>query len=108
MALRDDIALALADCASVTGGFFVWGGQPYACTLNAEQNVLVTSKTLFAANGFPGVGDKIRVAAKDRQVTAIANAAEEFVAGGLAGDNDFVDDPANPSLAIQFGLFIGK
>src|SRR5882757_6321510 len=98
MAIVDDIALALADAFSVTGMTFVWNGQSYGCVLNADQNILVTNKRLFPANGFPVSGDRIRVAGADRQVTAIANSAEEFVAGGLSSDNTFVDDPANPSL----------
>lgn len=107
-ALDDDIALALTDAFSVTDTHLTWNGQPYGCVINADQNVLVTSKRLFGTNGFPLVGDKITVAGRIRQVTGIANSTEEFVAGGLSSDNDFVDDPANPSLAIAFSSFIGR
>jgi len=106
MALSDDIALALTDAFSVTGTKFTWNGQQYGCVLNADQNVLVTSKALFGAN-LPRTGDVINLAGKDRQITGRANSAEEFVPGGLSAENTFVDDPANPSLAIQFSSFIG-
>ena len=107
MSLADDIALALADSFSVTATTFTWNGQPYGCTLNADQNVLVTNKRLFG-NNLPKTGDVINLAGKDRQITGRANSAEEFVPGGLSAENTFVDDPANPSLAIQFSSFIGK
>ncbi len=107
MALSDDIASALADSFSVTGSVFYWNGQMYGCVVNADQNVLVTNKNLFPTNGLPKTGDVIRVAGKDRQITGRANAAEQFVPGGLSADNTFVDDPANPSIAIQFSSFIG-
>ncbi len=107
MALSDDIASALADSFSVTGTTFVWNGQSYGCVINADQNVLVTNKNLFPANGLPQIGNVIRVAGKDRQITGRANAAEQFVPGGLSADNTFVDDQANPSIAIQFSSFIG-
>jgi len=107
MSLSDDIALALADAFSVTGTTFTWNGQPYGCVLNADQNVLVTSKQLFGTN-LPRIGDVINLAGKDRQITGRANSAEEFVPGGLSAENVFVDDPANPSIAIQFSSFIGR
>ena len=107
MALADDISLALTDSFSVTGTAFTWNGQSYGCVLNADQNVLVTSKLLFG-NNLPKVGDIINLAGKDRQITGRANAAEEFVPGGLSSETTFVDDPANPSVAIQFSSFIGK
>ncbi len=107
MSLATDIAAALADSFTATGTTFKWNGQSYGCVLNADQNVLVTNKNLFPANGLPKTGDVIRLAGKDRQITGRANAAEEFVPGGLSSDNTFVDDPANPSLAIQFSSFIG-
>ena len=107
MGLADDIALALTDSFSVTGTTFTWNGQPYGCVLNADQNVLVTSKRLFG-NNLPKAGDVINLAGKDRQITGRANSAEEFVPGGLSAETTFVDDPANPSLAIQFSSFIGK
>ncbi len=106
-ALADGIAAALVDSASATEGIFIWNGQPYGCTVNADQNVLVTNKNLFPTNGLPKIGNVIRVAGKDRQITGRANAAEDFVPGGLSADNTFVDDPANPSIAIQFSSFIG-
>jgi len=106
MAIADDIALALADSFSVTGTTFRWAGQSYGCTLNADQNVLVTNKHLFG-NNLPKTGDVINLAGKDRQITGRANSAEQFVPGGLSAENTFVDDPANPSLAIQFSSFIG-
>lgn len=105
-ALSDDIALALTDAFSVTESTFIWQGQERGCVINAEQNVLVTNKELFSA--LPRCGDVIRVAGKDRQITGLANAEEQFVPGGLSSDNAFVNDPANPSLAIQFSSFIGK
>ncbi len=105
--MSDDIASALADAFSVTGSVFYWNGQMYGCVVNADQNVLVTNKNLFPTNGLPKTGDVIRVAGKDRQITGRANAAEQFVPGGLSADNTFVDDPANPSIAIQFSSFIG-
>lgn len=105
-ALADDVALALADSFSVTGTTFIWQGQSYGCTINADQNVLVTSKRLFS--NIPFCGDVINVGGKDRQIIAIANSADEFVAGGISSDNVFVNDPANPSLAIQFNSFLGK
>ncbi len=105
--MSDDIASALADSFSATGTTFTWNGQSYGCVLNADQNVLVTNKNLFPTNGLPKTGDVIRLAGKDRQITGRANAAEEFVPGGLSSENTFVDDPANPSLAIQFSSFIG-
>jgi len=107
MGLADDVALALTDSFSVTDTTFKWNGQPYGCVLNADQNVLVTSKRLFGAN-LPRIGDVINLAGKDRQITGRANSAEEFVPGGLSAENVFVDDPANPSIAIQFSSFIGK
>ena len=107
MSLADDIASALADAFSVTGATFIWNGQPYGCALNADQNVLVTNKRLFR-NNLPKTGDVINLAGKDRQITGRANSAEEFVPGGLSAENTFVDDAANPSLAIQFSSFIGK
>ena len=109
MAIADDIALALADSFSVTGTTFSWNGLSYGCTLNADQNVLVTNKQLFPDNGFPQPGDRINLAGKDRQIMAIANSTEEFVPGGVNSvDTVFVNDPANPSLAILFGGFISK
>jgi hypothetical protein len=107
MALADDIDLALTDAFSVTATKFTWNGQQFGCVLNADQNVLVTSKVLFGTN-LPRIGDVINLAGKDRQITGRANSAEEFVPGGLSAENTFVDDPANPSLAIQFSSFIGK
>ena len=107
MALDDDIALALTDSFSVTDTTFTWNGQSYGCVLNADQNVLVTSKRLFGTN-LPRIGDVINLAGKDRQITGRANSAEEFVPGGLSAENVFVDDPANPSIAIQFSSFIGR
>ena len=104
--LADDIATALADAFSVTDSFFIWQGRSYGCVINADQNVLVTNKRLLPT--IPFCGDVINVCGKDRQVTAIANSADEFVAGGISSDNVFVNDPANPSLAIQFNSFIGK
>lgn len=106
MSLSGDIALALADAFSVTETTFTWQGQSYGCVLNADQNILVTNKVLFGTN-LPKAGDVIRVAGKDRQIIGRANSAEEFVPGGLSAENTFVDDPANPSLAIQFSSFIG-
>ncbi len=105
--MSDDIASALADSFSVTGSVFYWNGQMYGCVVNADQNVLVTNKNLFPTNGLPKTGDVINLAGKDRQITGRANAAEQFVPGGLSADNTFVDDPANPSIAIQFSSFIG-
>jgi hypothetical protein len=70
--------------------------------------VLVTNKNLFHLNGLPKTGDVINLAGKDRQITGRANAAEEFVPGGLSAEQTFVDDPANPSLAMSFSSFIGK
>src|SRR5262249_50392253 len=107
MSLATDIGLALTDCFSVTGTSFTWNGRPYSCILNADQNVLVTSKNLFATNQIPSVGDVIYLAGKDRQITGRANAAEQFVPGGLSSETTFVDDPSNPSLALQFSSFIG-
>jgi hypothetical protein len=106
MGLADNIDLALIDAFLATGTTFKWQGQDYGCVLNADQNVLVTSKRLFGAN-LPKAGDVINLAGKDRQITGRANSAEEFVPGGLSAENTFVDDPANPSLAIQFSSFIG-
>lgn len=105
--LTDDIASALADAFSVTGTTFIWNGQPYGCVVNADQNVLVASKSDFAANGFPEPGDMINLAGKRRQITSIANSADVFVPGGINADIQFVDDPANPSLAIGFTSLIG-
>ncbi len=75
--------------------------------MNADQNVLVTNKNLFPENGLPKIGDVINFKNKNRQITGRANSAEQFVPGGLSADNTFVDDPANPSIAIQFSSFIG-
>lgn len=108
MSLSSDIASALADAFGVTATTFIWNGTSYGCVVNADQNVLVTNKNLFPTNGLPKTGDVIRVANKDRQITGRANSAEQFVPGGLSAENTFVDDPANPSLAIQFSSFIGK
>jgi hypothetical protein len=99
---------ALVDAFSVAGQQFMWNGNTYSCIVNAEQNALVTSKHLFATSGFPLQGDKIIVAGKNRQVEAIANSDAEYVAGGIAGERTFVDDPNNPSLIIVFNQFIGK
>lgn len=106
MSLADDIELALTDAFTVTGSTFTWQGNSYGCVINADQNVLVTNKRLMPT--IPFCGDVIYVAGKARQVTAIANSADEFVAGGITSDNVFVNDPANPSIAIQFSSFIGK
>ncbi len=110
-ALADGIASALVDSATATEGIFIWNGQPYGCTVNADQNVLVTNKNLFPVNGLPKTGDVItmvlRQGNKNVQITGRANAAEQFIPGGLSADNTFVDDPANPSIAIQFSSFIG-
>ncbi len=108
MSLSSDVAAALADAFGVTATTFKWNGQYYGCVVNADQNVLVTSKSLFPANGLPKTGDVINLAGKDRQITGRANAAEEFVPGGLSAENTFVDDPSNPSLAMSFSSFIGK
>ncbi len=111
-ALSDGIAAALSDSASVTGGVFIWSGQPYGCTMNADQNVLVANKSLFRMNGLPKTGDVITIqlssGTKNVQITGRANSAEDFVPGGLSADQTFIDDPANPSIAIQFSSFIGK
>ncbi len=108
MSLSSDVAAALADAFGVTATTFIWNGQSYGCVVNADQNVLVTNKNLFPTNGLPKIGDVIRLSNKDRQITSRANTAEQFVPGGLSADTTFVDDPANPSLAIQFSSFIGK
>lgn len=102
-----DIDLALQDAFSVAGQEFVWQGVPYQCIVNAEQDTLVTSKSLFGANGYPQPGDVINLAGKRRQITTIANSTDVFVAGGVNSDNQFVDDPGNPALAIAFTSFIG-
>lgn len=104
-ALSDDVALALADAFSVTGSTFIWKGNSYGCVCNADQNVLVTSKSLFIE--LPRCGDVINFCGKDRQITGTANAEEQFVPGGISSEMVFVNDPANPSLAIQFSSFIG-
>ncbi len=106
--IYEGVRLAMMDALNVAGQDFIWNGNTYQCILNAEQNTLTTSKSLFAASGYPLQGDKIRVANKDRQVEAIGNSDAEFVAGGIAGDKTFVDDPNNPSLIILFNSFIGK
>lgn len=106
MSLADDVATALTDAFSVTESTFIWQGQSYGCVINADQNVLVTNKRLLP--NIPFCGDVIEVAGKRRQVTAIANSTDEFVAGGITSDNVFVNDPANPSIAIQFSSFLGK
>ena len=108
MSLSSDVAAALADAFGVTSTTFKWNGGSYGCVINADQNVLVTSKSLFPTNGLPKTGDVINLAGKDRQITGRANAAEEFVPGGLSAEQTFVDDPANPSLAMSFSSFIGK
>ncbi len=110
--LSDEIVTALADAFSVTGTRFTWNGQSYGCVINADQNVLVTNKYLFPANGIPKIGDimtlQLKNGTKNVQITGRANDAEQFVPGGLSSDTVFVDDPANPSIAIQFSSFIGK
>ena len=106
--LTDGITDALTDAFTVAGQEFVWNGVPYRCVVNAEQDVLVTSKALFAANGgYPQPGDVINLAGKRRQVTTIANSTDVFVSGGINSDKQFVDDPANPALALAFTSFIG-
>ena len=105
--LTAGIADALTDALATAGQEFDWQGVPYRCVVNAEQATLVTSKSLFAANGYPQPGDVINLAGKRRQITTIANATDVFVAGGINSDVQFVDDPANPALAIQFTRFIG-
>lgn len=106
--LTDDLNLALTDAFTVAGQKFIWKGVPYDCVVNAEQNTLVTSKSLFGANGYPQQGDTIILNNKTRQITGIGNCTLEFVGGGLSSDTVFVDDPSNPSLSIQFDSFIGK
>ncbi len=110
--LSDEIVTALADAFSVTGTTFVWNGQSYGCVINADQNVLVANKNSFPDNGLPRIGDvitlRIKAGTKNVQITGRANDAEAFVPGGLSSDTVFVDDPANPSIAIQFSSFIGK
>ena len=107
MSLADDIESALADAFSTTGSTFKWNGNSYGCVINADQNVLVTNKRLFAGN-LPQAGDIINLAGRDRQITGRANSVEEFVPGGINSDNVFVNDPANPSIALQFSSFISK
>src|SRR5215471_10866082 len=107
MALADNIEDALTDAFSVTGTTFIWNGNSYGCVINADQNTLVTNKNLFAGN-LPQAGDVINVAGRDRQIIGRANSVEEFVPGGINSDNVFVNDPANPSIAIQFSSFIAK
>ncbi len=110
--LSDEIVTALADAFSVTGTIFIWNGQSYGCVMNADQNVIVANKKQFPANGLPKIGDVISLGlpsgSKNVQITGRANDAEQFVPGGLSSDTVFVDDPANPSIAIQFSSFIGK
>ncbi len=106
--IYEGVRLAMMDALQVAGQDFIWHDNVYQCILNAEQNTLTTSKSLFSGSGYPLQGDKIRVAGKDRQVEAIGNSEAEFVAGGIAGDRTFVDDPNNPSLIILFNSFIGK
>lgn len=107
--LTDSLDDALADAFDVAGQDFIWNGQPYKCVLNAEASSLTTSKSLFAQSGYPSSGDRIRVAGKQRQVIKVSNAGMEFVPGGLIEpDAPFVDDPANPALAITFSGFIGR
>lgn len=106
--LTSSIDLALQDAFTVAGQTFIWNGAPYDCIVNAEQDTLVTSKSLFAANGYPQPGDMINLAGKRRQVTTIANSTDMFVPGGVNSDNQFVDDPSNPALAIGFSSLIGK
>lgn len=106
--LYDSLNSALLDAITVGGQNFLWNGQPYGCIVNAEQNSLVTAKSLFPAGAYPTAGDMVRVANINRQVIKVANDAPEFIPGGLASDTAFVDDPANPSLAIVFSSFIGK
>lgn len=106
--LTDDINLAMTDAFTVAGQKFIWKGNPFDCVVNAEQNTLVTSKSLFGANGYPQQGDTIILNNKTRQITGIGNAVLEFVGGGLTSDSVFVDDPVNPSLSISFSQFIGK
>jgi hypothetical protein len=106
--LYDGLNSALLDAISVGGQNFLWNGQPYGCIVNAEQNSLVTAKSLFNAGTYPEAGDVITVSNIKRQVIKVANDAPEFVPGGMASDTSFVDDPANPSLAIVFSSFIGR
>lgn len=105
-----DVELALQDAFTVAGQKFIWKGTPYDCVVNAEQNVLVTSKSLFGANGYPQPGDTINMPATGRrcQITTIGNSTDMFVAGGINNDQVFVDDPSNPALAIGFNSFIGR
>lgn len=107
--LSDGLADALADAAAVTGGVFTWQGDEYGCVLNAESNSVTASKALFTDGVYPEVGNVIRVAGKDRQITSVANAAMEFAPGGLIETGKtFVDDPNNPALAIVFDGFINR
>lgn len=106
-ALYSGIASALSDALSVAGQKFTWNGQFYDCIVNAEAGSLVTSKALFSQGGYPRVKDTIRVDGKSYQVTKVANAASEYVPGGMIDtSNPFVDDPTNPALAIAFDTFI--
>lgn len=106
--LTSDIESALSDAFTVAGQKFTWKGNDYDCIVNAEQDVLVTSKSLFPANGYPTPGDMIYLAGKRRQINSIANSTDMFVAGGINSDKQFVDDPSNPALAIAFDALIGK
>lgn len=104
--ISDGVALALADAFSATSTTFVWQGQSFGCVINADQNVLVTSKMLLP--NIPFCGDIIQVAGKRCQVVSIANSTDQFVSGGITSDNLFINDPNNPSIAIQFNSFIGQ
>ena len=107
--LTDGVNAALLDAFAVAGQTFNWKGRSYGCINNAESAVLVTAKSLFGNGAYPKVGDTIRLADKNRQVTKLANATEVFTAGGLVeGAGPFVDDPENPSLAIGYDTFINK
>jgi hypothetical protein len=105
--LYDGLNSALLDAISVGGQNFLWNGQPYGCIVNAEQNSLVTAKSLFNAGTYPDAGAVITVANIKRQVTEVANDAPEFIAGGKSSTSTFVDDPANPALHIVFDSFLG-
>ena len=107
--LTDGLTDALAEAIEAYDQSFTWEGNTYGCVLDVSTSTLVTSKALFSGNGYPEVGDVIKVLGKSYPVQSVANAGMELVPGGLVQtQGPFVDDPTNPALAIVFDTFINK
>jgi hypothetical protein len=69
---------------------------------------LVTQKSLFANARYPKWGELITVEGKERQVTRLNGAAlvSSSSGGRMVQEPPFTDDPADPSLVIEYDVQI--